>query len=206
MNAQEKKRARDRVYCAAHREEARARVAAWRKANPDRLKVWKAAHPESVKRHKKTDYERRKEAILQGQATQRRLRPEVDRAHHAAYYAKNRDRVLRANAAYKEAHPEVVQAVQQRHRARKREALGRCTGSDLRTLRRILGSVCPACKTACSSSIDHVIPLACGGTNQPTNLQFLCRSCNSRKHTARKDYRTPQQRRAILKAFQLVLL
>jgi len=201
-----KKRARDRAYSAAHREGARARVAAWRKAHPNALKAWKAAHPGAVKRHKKKDYERHKERILQRQEDQRRSRPEIDRAHHAAYYSKNREKVLRANTVYKETHHEVIQAIQQRHRARKRAARGGCTGSDLHTLRRILGSVCPACKKACSSSIDHVIPLACGGTNQPTNLQFLCRSCNSRKHTTRKDYRTPQQRRAILQAFQLVLL
>ncbi|WP_110709237.1 HNH endonuclease signature motif containing protein [Salinicola sp. CR57] len=30
-------------------------------------------------------------------------------------------------------------------------------------------------------AIDHVVPLAKGGINDPTNLQILCNSCNSKK-------------------------
>jgi hypothetical protein len=29
--------------------------------------------------------------------------------------------------------------------------------------------------------IDHIMPLACGGTNEPTNLQCLCKKCHFEK-------------------------
>lgn len=30
-------------------------------------------------------------------------------------------------------------------------------------------------------TVDHVVPKAAGGTDHPSNLSVLCRSCNSRK-------------------------
>jgi 5-methylcytosine-specific restriction protein A len=29
---------------------------------------------------------------------------------------------------------------------------------------------------------DHITPKAAGGTDDPTNIQILCRGCNARKH------------------------
>lgn len=44
------------------------------------------------------------------------------------------------------------------------------------------GFKCVRC--GCSDlTIDHIIPIAKGGTNEDNNLQTLCRSCNSKKGT-----------------------
>ena len=48
-------------------------------------------------------------------------------------------------------------------------------------------SDCPNCVscnkklTLKSINIDHIIPLACGGTNEPENLQILCKKCHFSK-------------------------
>lgn len=49
--------------------------------------------------------------------------------------------------------------------------------------------LCLNCGTMDNLSIDHVVPLAAGGPNTPDNLQVLCVSCNSIKHTKTIDYR-----------------
>lgn len=40
---------------------------------------------------------------------------------------------------------------------------------------------CAFCGTKENITIDHIIPLSKGGTNDVDNIQPLCRSCNSRK-------------------------
>ena len=50
--------------------------------------------------------------------------------------------------------------------------------------------ICAACTQKIDAGkvwdIDHILPLALGGTNEPDNLQILCRSCHKTK-TARFD-------------------
>jgi hypothetical protein len=43
------------------------------------------------------------------------------------------------------------------------------------------GCQCKVCGSIESLTLDHVLPLSRGGTDEPDNLQILCRSCNSRK-------------------------
>lgn len=40
---------------------------------------------------------------------------------------------------------------------------------------------CQLCNSNLYPEIDHIIPLAKGGSNHPDNLQVLCRGCNSQK-------------------------
>jgi 5-methylcytosine-specific restriction protein A len=40
---------------------------------------------------------------------------------------------------------------------------------------------CRSCGASADLSIDHVLPISKGGTNDLTNLQTLCRPCNVRK-------------------------
>lgn len=48
-------------------------------------------------------------------------------------------------------------------------------------LLRTYNNQCANCKSDKNLSIDHIIPIKKGGTNDRSNLQILCRSCNSKK-------------------------
>ena len=48
------------------------------------------------------------------------------------------------------------------------------------------GGLCAACggpvqRRGLGSHVDHIVPLAAGGTSRFRNLQLLCRLCNQRK-------------------------
>lgn len=43
------------------------------------------------------------------------------------------------------------------------------------------GMRCKVCGATSRLTVDHIHPVVLGGTNDESNLQTLCRSCNSRK-------------------------
>ena len=72
----------------------------------------------------------------------------------------------------------------QRRRARKRNAEGYFTLSEWQTLKAQYNWTCQICKKSepeIKLTIDHIIPLSRGGSNNIENIQPLCKSCNSKK-------------------------
>lgn len=54
---------------------------------------------------------------------------------------------------------------------------------------KLYGNKCLCCGIEENITIDHVIPVKKGGVNELSNMQPLCKSCNSRKSTFTTDYR-----------------
>jgi 5-methylcytosine-specific restriction endonuclease McrA len=48
---------------------------------------------------------------------------------------------------------------------------------------------CICCGEICTLTKDHIVPVSKGGSDLISNLQPLCRSCNSRKGGKVIDYR-----------------
>lgn len=109
------------------------------------------------------------------------------------YYIQNREEILRRNAVYELGNRDVRKAIKQRRRARKQLAPGSFTAEEWHNLCRLYDFSCLSCQLQMrydELTVDHVIPLSVGGTNWLKNLQPLCSSCNSSKHTKHIDYRT----------------
>lgn len=90
--------------------------------------------------------------------------------------------------------PESALAWSEKHNERYAEWIAECkeTGKQLEDTRKEArkmrpeiigrdGRLCRSCGTTQKLTVDHIVPLSRGGTNDLDNLQLLCRSCNSIK-------------------------
>ena len=75
---------------------------------------------------------------------------------------------------------------EKRRKARKRGNGGSYTFDEWENLKAQYNWTCPCCKKAepeIKLTVDHIIPLSRGGSNNIENIQPLCRGCNSKKRT-----------------------
>lgn len=79
------------------------------------------------------------------------------------------------------------------YRARKWGAEGSYSFQQWEELKKKYNYMCLCCKQQepfIRLTTDHVVPLSRGGSNDISNIQPLCRSCNGRKFVSSTDYRT----------------
>ncbi len=105
------------------------------------------------------------------------------------HYAKHREVLCERNRAWRLSNPAKHVAKEQRRRARKRNNGGSYTAAEWQALCEQYGNRCLACGADGPLTVDHIVPLEQGGSNDITNLQPLCNRCNSRKGTKTIDYR-----------------
>jgi len=85
---------------------------------------------------------------------------------------------------YYHTNKELFKALKARRRALQKGAPGTHTAADLRMLLAAQTHRCAYCKAdlrKVKRHLDHIIPLARGGSNDKENLQYLCAPCNQSK-------------------------
>jgi 5-methylcytosine-specific restriction endonuclease McrA len=76
---------------------------------------------------------------------------------------------------------------------------GSHTNAEWRTLCASYGHRCLCCKRGRKLTKDHILPVALGGSDDISNIQPLCQSCNSSKGARHIDYRPKEaQSRGLL--------
>lgn len=104
---------------------------------------------------------------------------------HTRYIA-NPEKAIAATRAWRIANPERRKANHRNERARKAGATGVVTVEEFATLK----DYCLCCgRDDVLITVDHIVPISKGGLHHISNLQPLCKSCNSRKGTKTDDYR-----------------
>jgi len=86
-------------------------------------------------------------------------------------------------------YPERNAIIHSRRRARLTKAGGSYTPEQWKALIERCDYKCLACQSVEHLTADHVVPVKLGGSSDISNIQVLCQSCNSKKHTKIIDYR-----------------
>lgn len=142
--------------------------AAYDAANRERInserKAKRAANPEKAR------------AIV---TKYRKANREITNASSAKWRERNADH----ERQYRIANRDNSNARSRGRRAQKRAAEGHHTKEDIQTIHTAQGGKCACCKTKVGKRyhVDHIQPLARGGSNWPSNLQILCPTCNISK-------------------------
>lgn len=129
-------------------------------------------------------YEQNKKQISERKALHYRENKQARSERSANYYAENRERLSEKHRQHYAENPEIYAALSSKRRAIKRGAGGSYKASDVSSILDSQRSKCASCLKKLSSGyhVDHIMPLARGGTNDKYNLQILCPSCNLSKH------------------------
>ena len=86
-------------------------------------------------------------------------------------------------SAWAKANPEARRASFYNRLAMKKRVGGKHTAADIKRLFRLQRGKCACCHVSIADGyhVDHIQPLALGGSNDKTNLQLLCPTCNTKK-------------------------
>jgi len=105
------------------------------------------------------------------------------------YRIHSKERIERLRWYYA-SRPDVKAAKNHRRRTRKVGNGGSFTAIEWHELCKKYDNRCLACgRDDVTLTVDHVVPLVHGGSNDISNIQPLCFPCNAHKHTAIIDYR-----------------
>ena len=151
----------------------------YRDRHPDRAvaatKKWIEAHKDQYNEANRKRYHRLKKQISEQRKERRKANPEQFRAYYRTYYK------WKSKTSYYR-----VKALSRIHAAR--SATGKTSKSAIERLVAIKerGTSCFYCGRNVrgqSANIEHIIPLARGGTNTEENLTVACEHCNKSKHS-----------------------
>lgn len=186
---------RRRNYQAAHHEELagrrRDRDAARRDELAEYNRLYYAAHREEQTERRRDYCAAHADEVAEYQRDYRATHQDEARAWEQKYRQEHPRRVAEAKRRWAETHPEATAALWRNRRAREQSASGKHTGADVlaqydRQRGRCYWQSSEMCKARGGKlggdyHVDHVTPLALGGSNGPENLVISCPTCNTSK-------------------------
>lgn len=168
-----------------------AQNARWAKSNPDKkaasVRAFREKNADTLKAKQREYhaewYAKNREIKLAQNKAYLQENPEVARRSTAKWRANNPEKAASYAKEWYSC-PENRAVHHNRRRALEAQAGGSHTAADIREIAKAQGHRCAYCRCDLRKTkkhLDHIMPLALGGSNDRTNLQYLCAHCNLSK-------------------------
>jgi hypothetical protein len=178
---------KQRKWRSENLEFARARFRKWKAANPKIAKAatlaWRRKNPAKVAAQQARKYRKHIVKRKEWQKAYSAAHRDIILERVKKWIADNPERRKEIVRKWNRDHPESIRANVLTRIARRQNADGRFTADNIRAIYQAQKGKCAYCRASLKDGyhIDHIAPLAKGGSNWPRNLQLCCERCNCRK-------------------------
>src|SRR6266478_5013751 len=152
--------------------------------HPDKVIQWdkkfRATHVEKLKNDAKKRYLKNRTKVIKAATQWQKDNPDRVKVSRAGYRSRHKVQIRQTKRDYYRSNPTQSIAKCARYRARKRNALGTYTSTDILKQLKRQRNQCYWCNCTLDNTyhVDHVVPLARGGSNFPENIVIACPHCN----------------------------
>jgi 5-methylcytosine-specific restriction endonuclease McrA len=159
------------------------------KANPQWNRTWQQNNKDKCASYSAAYRKRNPDSgKLYMRAVRKLHRSELQAVERARWAGKNKETRRAINKkkydALQERRPGLIATYARNRRATKKNAEGHHTTADVQRIGASQRWRCAWCRQPCKGSyhVDHLIALACGGSNAPSNIVIACPTCNLKKN------------------------
>lgn len=189
----EQKRREREKHAEQYKEYKRAHYLNNKERYNQKSREWYEANREKVAEYGRAYYAANKDAVkarfrswLLRNAEHHR---EQKREYFQRIYPLRKSQYVERGKRWRRNNHEAMMAAVHRRRARLAAAPGSYTAAEWNDLCDRYGNKCLRCGCAGPLTKDHIVPLSRGGSNDISNLQPLCSTCNKSKGAKSVDYR-----------------
>ena len=161
--------------------------AAWREQNREKIKVqktaYRAANPSKIKARNAAWYAANTASAKEKSKAWQASNQDKVKVNQAAWHALNKEKTRARQAAWSVAHPEACRIKSHNRRARQIANSGKLSQGLQAKLFKLQHGKCACCGLPLGDDyhLDHIMPLALGGSNTDSNIQLLRQRCNGQK-------------------------
>lgn len=154
-----------------------------------RGRKYRISNQEIILERKRKYYEANRKAVLERQKKYQQANCEKVAEYQRLYREANHDKAVNYQREYHKANPEKSKIGRRNRRAKIKGNGGKLSPNILQTLMALQKGKCACCSKPLKDGhhLDHIMPLALGGTNTDDNVQLLTPACNLRKGAKHPD-------------------